>query len=106
MVENKIKYLPSLGKSDHEILEFILKLYTDRIENQQQKRIYFNGNYGQINENLSQINWDKNFVGKTTTASWKSFSESLYKEWESNTPVCNAHRKRDTSWMTPKLSQL
>ena len=72
MVENEIKYLPPLGKSDHTILEFILKLYTDRMDNQQQRLNYYKGNYEKINENLSQINWDKNFEGKSTNESWKT----------------------------------
>ena len=73
MVENEMKYLPPLGKSDLVILEFILKLYTDRMDKPQQRLNYYKGNYENINENLSKINWDKILRGNQPTSPGTAF---------------------------------
>lgn len=57
MVEG-LKYLSPLGKSDHVILSFDLRCYTDQSQTERSIVCYEKGNYEAMRKELKQVNWE------------------------------------------------
>ena len=87
MIE-KISYLPSLGKSDHVVLEIDFNCYTEKVvKTTNSKRNYFKGNYTMIKEKLRKIAWDELLPNESINDSWTVFVDILHILVEENIPV-------------------
>ena len=90
---NNIEHLPGLGKSDHEILKFKFNCYLETKENNMNKFIYSKGNFTNMTNELSLINWQE-VLHEDVQCSWISFTEIIIKSAENNIPKCKVETSK------------
>ena len=92
MVEN-IQYLPSLGKSDHIILQFQLNCYIEKPTTKTEKLAYNKGDYESLTEKLSNCNWEELLQGDISSY-WRIFTERIYNFQEQTIPKSNVRPQK------------
>ena len=87
VIEN-IEFLPSLGKSDHFILEFEYICFSERVFSKHvHRKNFFMGNYEAIITKLSNTSWE-NLCSGTIDDSWNLFADILTRLINEHIPVC------------------
>ncbi len=97
-----IEYMPPIGKSDHVVVKFDIKLYIDKPPHSAERYNFFKGNYGEINENLARVDWESVISDEPSiNEGWVRLTDKINNEYKENIPVCKAHDKKyDTPWMS------
>ncbi|MES9881396.1 MAG: reverse transcriptase domain-containing protein [Sedimenticola sp.] len=85
MLEN-IDYLPGLGLSDHLVLQCVFNCYIDTNSNISSRLNFHKGNYGAIDNELSQLQWGELMGGMSLSDSWDCLTENLSKLIEQHVP--------------------
>ena len=92
MIDN-MKYLPSLGKSDHVTVQFSLITFINRFRSRTEK--FFKGDYEKIRTNLKDVKWEDKITEATNLQeSWECFTDLINHELKKHIPVCKAFNKK------------
>ncbi len=86
MVE-EVEFLPGLGLSDHLVLYCDFNCYIEQDNPSYEKLNYFRGDYRNIGEELSSVQWDSVMRGLDVSDSWNGFTEKIVKLLEKHVPV-------------------
>ena len=76
-IVSNITSLPSLGKSDHIVIEFDFLCYCTIDFHKVSKYLYNRGNYTSITSQLLNTNWEVLFEGLNTEEMWSLFHSKL-----------------------------
>ena len=99
-----IEVFAPLGKSDHGIItfDFICKWKSNKIFIP--RRLYFKGNYDEMNKLIGEVNWDALFEGKSLQEKWKIFKRKINEIADICIPMSKPMR-RYAPWMNRKVVQ-
>ena len=99
-----IEVFAPLGKSDHGmvVFDFICKWKSN--QNLIPRRLYFKGNYEEMNKRINETNWVALFEGKNIHEKWKIFKEKIEEIAEACIPMSKPMR-RYAPWMNRKVVQ-
>ncbi len=86
MIE-QIQFSPGIGLSDHLVLCFNYTCYIEENVRLDPHLNYNKGNYVQIIEELSDMNWEQSIHGKNVEDTWDILAEQIIKSIEQNIPV-------------------
>ena len=72
--------IPGIGNSDHKIVKIELRCLIPRVARAKRKIfLYSQGNYEDLDQNLSTFNWEETFRHKSINDNWEAFKE-IYQE--------------------------
>ncbi|MEW8545255.1 MAG: reverse transcriptase family protein [Candidatus Thiodiazotropha sp.] len=74
---NNVKYLPSMGRSDHIVLNFNFNCYTETIFSCFERYNFHKGDYKSCVDVLQEVDWDLVMEGLGVSESWTYFAETL-----------------------------
>jgi hypothetical protein len=97
---DQVNHNTPLGKSDHVVLEWEIKLESDNIVSRKRKLDYWKGNYQVVAKELIKINWGEKFKGRSANESWLIFKEALLKGVLANIPEKVNRRKKHGKWLS------
>ena len=99
--QESININPPLGKSDHSIVSFEYVCYYEEEDTSEEKFQYFKGNYANLRETLSGINWEEKLKNKTVEQMWDVFKNCLLEEISNNIPKKSMKNKfmKSPLWM-------
>ena len=99
MIDN-IDHNAPLGNSDHETLDFDFNFGSRQEKHYQKKLCFFKGNYNNIKNKLTEIDWENYLTQEDISDLWKRFANELFKIYEENIPVSKSLPKHfDTPWI-------
>ena len=81
-----IQYNSPLGKSDHVVLSWDLRLGSPELPSVQIKYNYFKGNYAKIQSCLQCVNWHERWKDKSVNYMWGDFVQ-LFQEQVAHSPI-------------------
>ena len=85
---SSVTYDPPLGKSDHSILLFTMKLCTTCNKPQTHTRLNFHkGDYEAMREDIASFDWKIEFEGRTVEESWSMLLNKLQKSISKHVPL-------------------
>jgi Reverse transcriptase (RNA-dependent DNA polymerase)/Endonuclease-reverse transcriptase len=97
---DQVEYNPPIGKSDHVVLEWDIKLTSDDMISSKRKLDYWKGDYHAVTEQLQKVDWCREFNGKTVNEIWIIFKELLLKNVMENVPEKQDNRKKNGKWLS------
>ena len=86
MVQN-IEARSPLGKSDHVVISFQLLCYMEVESNTDTARFQYNkGDYNNMRNELSSVNWEEEMRSKDANNAWKLFANKIHEAMEKSIP--------------------
>ena len=98
MIEDVIVCCP-IANSDHNVLIWEVNYKMQMPKKYCVKYNYHKGNYKQINEQLTKVNWSELFSCKSVNEKWDSMRDILIKYRDEFVPVCKESAKKYPPWM-------
>ena len=78
-----IAYGAGLGKSDHIVLSFDLRCYTESAVGDSEERfLYHKDDYSKMNDDLSRVKWDDELDKLDVNEAWKFFCNQVNQAME------------------------
>ena len=99
---NSVRTLGRLGKSDHEIVAFEVKLDPKRAGNQCASLNFSKANFSKMRTALASEDWNE-MEGMDVNGMWSCVKEKLQKLIESNTPVKKIRKNSSPPWMNNEI---
>ena len=102
MISNII-YSAPLGKSDHVCITYDITREANIHANDRERRNFYKGNYTQIKEDISSVNWSSEFQGKDINEAWDLFERVLSASVDTNIPISKSNSRHRKKWMTREV---
>jgi len=99
-----IYYHSPLGSSDHQILDFRVKLRVNSDNKPQYRLDWINGDYDEIRRCLQSIDWETRMANLNTQESWELYHSTLQEATKLHIPTKQI-RGGKPSWITRKVQR-
>ena len=88
------------GKSDHVCLVYSIDRAQDIDKKKDSRHNYYKGNYGQMQQELSDVDWENTLKDMNIDQAWCKFEEFLRSSIEKNVPLARKFNSNKKKWMT------
>ena len=99
---SNIEQLSPLGKSDHVSIIFDIQGYTRKHKHCNVNYAYNKGNYEEMNNELSSIDWENEFRGKSLDENWNLLKDKIHTSMKKHIPerkTYSNNTKQKPLWM-------
>ena len=94
-----------LGKSDHEIVCFKLRVDAKRERDQQARLNYRRAKYNEMQAKLSETEWEIQLEGKAVNEMWICIRDRIHEAIHEHTPMKKIKRRNEPPWMNSKMKK-
>ena len=101
-----VKMLGRVGRSDHELIAFQIKVEKKNNGRASPRRNFRRAKYEEMKTELRKINWASSLNGKTVNEIWEAIQNKLNELIRRYVPLQKTSQKNDPQWMDSEIKKL